>query len=83
MSRISSPAARMAQGWSSTCADERIGEKDAAVFAATAQVCAQLGWGYQRAGELGPVTRRPFSESWPGHSRMPAPGRPLRPPAGS
>jgi hypothetical protein len=36
-------------------ADGRIGEKDAAVFAATAQVCAQVGWGYQRVGELGPV----------------------------
>jgi hypothetical protein len=36
-------------------ADGRIGEKDAAVFAATARVCAQVGWGYQRAGELGPV----------------------------
>ena len=36
-------------------ADERIGEKDAAVFAATAQVCAEVGWEYQRAGELGPV----------------------------
>ena len=36
-------------------ADERIGEKDAAVFAATAQVCAQGGWVYQRAGELGAV----------------------------
>ena len=35
--------------------DERIGEKDAAVFAATAQVCAQVGWDYQRAGKLGPV----------------------------
>jgi hypothetical protein len=33
----------------------RIGEKDVAVFAATAQVCAQVGWEYQRAGELGPV----------------------------
>jgi hypothetical protein len=36
-------------------ADERIGEKDAAVFAATAQVCAEVGWQYRRAGELGPV----------------------------
>jgi hypothetical protein len=36
-------------------ADERIGERDAAVFAATAQVCARVGWQYQRAGELGPV----------------------------
>lgn len=35
--------------------DGRIGEKDAAVFAATAQVCAEVGWGYQRLGELGPV----------------------------
>jgi hypothetical protein len=35
--------------------DERISERDAAVFAATAQVCAQVGWEYQRAGELGPV----------------------------
>jgi hypothetical protein len=26
--------------------------KDAAVFAATAQLCALVGWGYQRAGEL-------------------------------
>ena len=36
-------------------ADQRLGDRDAAVFAATAQVCAQVGWGYQRAGELGPV----------------------------
>jgi hypothetical protein len=36
-------------------ADERIGDRDAAVFAATAQVCAQVGWEYQRAGELGAV----------------------------
>ncbi len=36
-------------------ADQRIGDRDAAVFAATAQVCAQVGWDYQRAGELGPV----------------------------
>jgi len=35
--------------------DQRIGGRDAAVFAATAQVCAQVGWEYQRAGELGPV----------------------------
>jgi len=35
--------------------DERIGQKDAAVFAATARVCAQVGWDYQRAGELGRV----------------------------
>jgi hypothetical protein len=35
--------------------DDRIGEKDAAVFAATAQVCAEVGWEYQRAGELGAV----------------------------
>jgi hypothetical protein len=32
--------------------DQRIGEKDAAVFAAPAQLCALVGWGYQRAGEL-------------------------------
>jgi hypothetical protein len=36
-------------------ADQRIGDRDAAVFAATAQVCAEVGWEYQRAGELGPV----------------------------
>jgi len=35
--------------------DDLIGEKDAAVFAATAQVCAEVGWEYQRAGELGAV----------------------------
>jgi hypothetical protein len=35
--------------------DQRIGDQDAAVFAATAQVCAQAGWEYQRAGELAPV----------------------------
>jgi hypothetical protein len=35
--------------------DQRIGEKDAAVFAATAQLCAQVGWEYQRVGELGAV----------------------------
>jgi hypothetical protein len=36
-------------------AGQRIGDRDAAVFAATARVCAQVGWEYQRAGELGPV----------------------------
>jgi hypothetical protein len=36
-------------------ADQRIGDRDAAVFAATVQVCAEVGWEYQRAGELGPV----------------------------
>jgi hypothetical protein len=36
-------------------ADQRIGEQDAAVFAATARLCAQVGWDYQRAGELGLV----------------------------
>jgi hypothetical protein len=36
-------------------ADQRIGDQDAAVFAATAQVCALVGWDYQRAGELAPV----------------------------
>ena len=35
--------------------DQRIGEQDAAVFAATARLCAQVGWEYQRVGELGPV----------------------------
>jgi hypothetical protein len=35
--------------------DQRIGERDAAVFAATARLCAQVGWEYQRVGELGPV----------------------------
>jgi len=36
-------------------ADQRIGEEDAAVFAATARLCAQVGWDYQRVGELGLV----------------------------
>jgi hypothetical protein len=35
--------------------DERIGEQDAAVFAATARLCVQVGWEYQRVGELGVV----------------------------
>ncbi len=35
--------------------DQRIGERDAAVFAATARFCAQVGWEYQRVGELDPV----------------------------
>ena len=35
--------------------DQRIGEKDAAVFAATARLCAQVGWDYRRVGELGAV----------------------------
>jgi hypothetical protein len=35
--------------------DQRIGDQDAAVFAATAQACAQVGWEYQRVGELAPV----------------------------
>lgn len=36
-------------------ADERIGEQDAVVFAATARLCALVGWDYQRLGELGSV----------------------------
>lgn len=36
-------------------ADQRVGEKDAAVFAATARWCAEVGWDYQRVGELAPV----------------------------
>ena len=35
--------------------DQRIGDRDAAVFAATAGFCAQAGWEYQRVGELGAV----------------------------
>ena len=35
--------------------DQRIGEQDAAVFAATARFCAQVGWEYERVGELDPV----------------------------
>jgi hypothetical protein len=35
--------------------DQRIGERDAAVFAATTRFCAQVGWEYQRAAELDPV----------------------------
>jgi hypothetical protein len=34
---------------------QRIGDKDAAVFAATAAFCAQVGWEYELAGELDPV----------------------------
>jgi hypothetical protein len=35
--------------------DNRIPDRDAAVFAATAQACAQVGWEYRRVGELGAV----------------------------
>ena len=35
--------------------DDRVGPKDAAVFAATAGVCASVGWSYQRVGALDPV----------------------------
>lgn len=35
--------------------DERVRAQDAAVFAATARFCAQVGWQYLRLGELGPV----------------------------
>jgi hypothetical protein len=35
--------------------DDRIGPKDAAVFAATAGVCASAGWSYRRVGALDPV----------------------------
>ena len=35
--------------------DQRIGEQDAAVFADTARLCAEVGWEYQRVGELLPV----------------------------
>jgi hypothetical protein len=36
-------------------ADQRVGEQDAAVFAATARWCADVGWEFQRVGELAPV----------------------------
>lgn len=35
--------------------DDRIGPKDAAVFAVTGEVCASVGWSYRRAGGLDPV----------------------------
>jgi hypothetical protein len=35
--------------------DQRIGDQDAAVFAATARLCAHVGWEDQRVGELGSV----------------------------
>lgn len=35
--------------------DGRIRERDAAAFAATAQWCAEVGWAYQRVGELDPI----------------------------
>ena len=35
--------------------DDRVGPKDAAVFAATASVCASAGWSYRRVGALGLV----------------------------
>jgi hypothetical protein len=35
--------------------DQRIGDRDATVFAATARFCAQVGWEYERVGELDPV----------------------------
>ncbi|ALL85965.1 TnsA endonuclease (plasmid) [Pseudonocardia sp. EC080619-01] len=35
--------------------NDRIDDRDAAVFAATARVCARVGWDYLRVGELDPV----------------------------
>lgn len=35
--------------------DDRIGPKDAAVFAVTGEVCASAGWAYRRVGVLDPV----------------------------
>ena len=35
--------------------DDRIRPADAQVFAATARICARVGWDYQRVGELAPV----------------------------
>ncbi len=35
--------------------DQRIGDRDAAAFAATARFCEQVGWEYRRVGELDPV----------------------------
>lgn len=35
--------------------DERIEPEDAAKFAATAEACARVGWGYERVGVLDPV----------------------------
>ncbi|GAA1993963.1 hypothetical protein GCM10009838_67700 [Catenulispora subtropica] len=35
--------------------DDRIGERDAELFAATAQACARVGWGYHRLGAVDAV----------------------------
>jgi hypothetical protein len=35
--------------------DDRIGPKDAAVFAVTGEACASVGWSYRRVGGLDPV----------------------------
>ena len=35
--------------------DDRIKDRDAAVFTATARICGEVGWDYQRVGELAPV----------------------------
>ncbi len=37
------------------CPDGRIPDRAAAVFVATAEICAAVGWGYARVGELDPV----------------------------
>jgi hypothetical protein len=29
--------------------------RDGTVFATTAQICVEVGWGYERVGELGPA----------------------------
>ena len=68
--------------------DQRIGEQDAGVFAAAVRLCAQVGWEYQRVGELGAVHaanlrwlagyRHPGSLSWswrPGWERCSPTGR--------
>jgi hypothetical protein len=41
--------------WPPVRPDQRIGERDAAVFAAIARFCALVGCEYQRVGEPGPV----------------------------
>jgi hypothetical protein len=41
--------------WPPVRPDQRIGETDAAVFAAIARFCALVGWEYQRVAEPDPV----------------------------
>ena len=69
MPPTTSPCAQTVLAWSSMSVPGSGSGKGAAVFAVTARFCAQVGWEYQRVGELDPVRAANLRWLADGHCR--------------